>query len=158
MKATILFLILTVFTLASCTKTERQVVHDEGNAKGVVYSIQPEDWEPNSDSIAWYATLSIPELTDAILDHGAVLVYLSFKDGEYEPIPEVYNLLSYIPIQSKGQVDIEMSDIDGRIIANPPDGEIWAKVVLIDAQAIEMHPNVDLKNYDEVKQAFHLTR
>src|SRR5699024_312319 len=143
MKATILFSILAVFMLASCTKHKTQVVHDGGNAQGAVYSIESEDWGMSDDSTALFATLPVPELTDAILDHGAVLVYLSFKDGEYEPIPEVFNLLSYIPIQSKGQIDIEMRDIDGYKLDGPPDGEIWAKVVLINAQAIEMHPNVD---------------
>ncbi len=145
---------LLFFVIASCRKEVTKVVHDtDQQASAAVYSIMPEDWAANDDSTALTATLKVPELTDAILDHGAVVVYLSFTDGEYEAVPEVFNFLSYNAIHYKGGVDIEIRDVEGYKIS-PPDVEVWAKVVLIDAQKLALHPNVDLQNYNEVKKVF----
>lgn len=147
------------FVLFSCTKEVTKVVPGDNNsgtpAQSAVYSIMPEDWAANSDSTALTATLDVPELTDAIFDHGAVVVYLSFKDGIYEAVPQVFDFNSYNAIHSVGQVQIEVRDVDGYIV-NPITVEVYAKVVLIDAEKLAMHPDVNFANYDEVKQTFHL--
>ena len=151
MKKLILFSVFIAFAFVSCKKEVTQVVHE--GAKGFFYSIPTDSWEANNDSTSLVATLPIPELTKDIVNHGAVMVYLSFTDGEYEPIPEVFDFLSYIPIHSEGQVKIEIRDIEGLKVP-VPGIEIYAKIVILDAQAIEKKPNVNLDNFLDVKQAF----
>ncbi len=162
MKKSVLLFTIAVFALASCTKEVTKVVPgEEGGAQGIVYTIQPKDWvyEKNNgavDSTVLYADFEVPELTNAIFDHGAVLVYLSFADGEYEALPEVINFYSYSARHyDDGWVTVAKRDIDGYSVLRPA-GEIWVKIVLINAQKLQMHPNVDLKDYSEVKQVFHL--
>lgn len=146
-------LILSVFLAGSCTK---EVTRSGGpQAKGIVFEIQPEDWVAENDSAMLHADFEVPELTDAILDHGAVMVYLSFDDGQYEALPEVYDYDSYTAIHSKGWVTVQVRDVDGYKV-RPFKNEIWAKIVLIDAQKLALHPNVDLTNYEQVKQTFHV--
>jgi len=155
MKRTILFSIILAFALVSCKKEVTKVVHEDApeDTWGIVWEIQPEDWAADEDSTMLYASLDIPELTDAILDHGAVMVYLSFVDGEYEAIPQVFDYVSYRSVNYKGGTDIIMRDIDGYFPPKPK-GEIWAKVVLIDAVKLSKHPDVNLLNYEEVKRMF----
>lgn len=154
MKKFILPAIAFLFVFASCTKEVTKVVHD---AQGIVYEIHPEDWVAvKGDSTVLYAYLEVPELTPAIFDHGAVLVYLSFADGEYEALPEVINFKSYTARHyDDGFVKIAVRDIDGYIVL-PPDGLLLAKIVLISAEKIALHPNVDLQDYEQVRQVFHL--
>ncbi len=153
MKKFILPAVALFFALASCKKEVTKVVRDE--AQSVVYRIMPEDWVANDDNTIYYASFDMPELTQAIFDHGAVLVYCSFVDGDYEMLPQVFNYNNFRPIHYVGGVDIEIRDIDGKQVT-PPDVEVWAKVILIDAEKLAMHPNVDLTDYKEVKQVFQV--
>src|SRR5699024_8880809 len=148
----ILFSVFIALAFVSCKKEVTQVVH-EGGAQGFFRKIPVDAWAPNDDTTSLTAELSIPALNKDILDHGAVLVYLSFADGEYEPIPEVFNFQSYIPIHTAGGVVIEIRDIQGYKVPFPQI-EIWAKIIIIDAQLIEKKPNVNLDNFLDVKQAF----
>ncbi len=143
------------FVLASCRKEVTKVIHDtDKQASSAVYTILPDSWAANDDSTAFTASLEVPELNDAILDHGAVAVYLSFNDGkDYEAVPEVFNYISYNAIHYSGGVDIETRDIEGYKIS-PPEVKILAKVILIDAEKLALHPAVDLQNYNEVKRIF----
>ena len=146
-------MILAVFLMSACTK---EVTRTGGSqAKGIVFKILPEDWAADEDSTMLFAEFDVPELTNAIDDHGAVLVYLSFNGGVWEALPEVYDFYSYTAIHSPGYVSIEARDIDGYTV-EPFTGPFNAKIILIDAQKLQLHPNVDLTNYEQVKQTFQI--
>lgn len=157
MKKILLFSMLAIFVLSSCTKRVTKVVHEDApnNAQGIVYSVMPEDWAYDGDTVLT-ASFDVPELTDKIFDHGAVIVYLSRVDDMFEALPQVFDYTSYNALHFPGLVTIELRDIDPSFPVYPPNVEIYIKIVLIDAEAVMAHPQLDLTNYAEVKNTFQL--
>lgn len=154
MKKIPLLLLLGVFMLGACQKTVTKVEQVD-QAYSAVYNIQGSDWKLSDDHLRCSTTFDVPELSSAIFDHGAVLVYLSFEDNIYEALPEVYEGIAYRATHSQGAVTVDLRAVDGSAIT-APSGTVYAKIVLIDAQQLSLHPNVDLLNYDAVKQTFHI--
>lgn len=144
--------VVALFALASCKK---EVTRVSNSASGIEATISPDAWAANDDSTYFSASFDVPELTKAIYDHGAVMVYLSFGNDIFEALPEVYNGIAFGAIHSVGAVTVDMSDVDGNYKILPPDGDVIAKIVLIDAQKLAKHPDVNLLDYNEVKKVFH---
>lgn len=153
-KSTLLLLAGALLILASCRKEVNQV-SEVDQAFGTVYDIKATDWSSSDNGLSYAVTFDVPELSDAIFDHGAVIVYLSFVDNVYEALPEVYDGIAYGSVHGPGTVTVDMQAVDGGTIT-PPDGEIYAKVVLIDATALSLHPGINLKDYNTVRETFHL--
>lgn len=152
MKKSFILLAALLLFFISCKKEVTQVA---SQAHGIVYTIKPEDWSTDDDSLSFTASFNVPELNNAIYDHGAVIVYLSFGNNLYEALPEVFDGISYGAIHSQGAVSVDFHAVDGGKVA-PPGGDVIAKIVLIAADKIALHPNVDLRNYEEVKKVFHI--
>lgn len=148
MKKLSLLLILAVTALSACRKEVTQVQPKQ--AVSVQWDIQTNDWQSDDGGLSYHASIDIPELTDAIFDHGAVLVYLSFDDGIYEALPEVFNGIAYGAIHSAGGLTVDMSAVDGSGIS-APSGLIYAKVILVDAPLVALHPEMDFTDYNQVK-------
>jgi hypothetical protein len=97
--------------------------------------------------------LLVPEITQSILDEGAVLVYMANGYGGYIYLPFVewkssYSTVTY-PIISLGVVTIWVYDSDLTQTYNP--GYSVFKVVVIGGSANSAMPsNIDLKNYNSV--------
>lgn len=155
MKKSTLILLATVLVALSACKKEVTQVNQVDQAFSRVYDIMPEDWATDDNGLSYSTSFDVPELTDAIFDHGAVVVYLSFVDGVYEALPEVYDGFSYGAIHGSGGVTIDVYALDGSTI-DPPTGEIYAKVILIDATALSLHPGINLRDYNTLKSTFHL--
>jgi hypothetical protein len=151
MKNLALILLIAIAGLSSCSKDSTSV----REAHSQVIDINASDWTLSDDGLSCSATFDVPALTDAVFDHGAVMVYLSFEDGTYEAVPEVYGGFSYGTYHSSGTVSVDIHLVDGDKI-NPPTGVIYMKVVLINAQQLALHPNVNLHDYGEVKNTFHI--
>lgn len=154
MKKSFILLGLVLLALVSC-KDDDKITPNTRQAFGIVFSIPSDAWVASNDSTVYTASFDVPELNDAIYDHGAVIVYVSFNAGSYDALPEVYNGISYIPYHSKGSVSIEYHAIDGSKLS-PLSGTASAKIVLIAADKIALHPDVNLQDYNEVKRVFHL--
>lgn len=145
-------LLLGVLSLSACRKTVTQRVDQ---AYSAVYSILSADWTTTDDGTSYSTTFEVPELDNIIFNHGAVIVYLSFKDDFYEALPEVFDGIAYGAIHSQGAVTVDLHAVDGSKIT-APGGEIYAKIILIDARQLSLHPGVNLQDYQEVKQAFDI--
>jgi hypothetical protein len=146
-------LFLLAVTLAACTKQDSpQPVVTPNPAKSATYDIAPGDWT-TQDSLTYTATLDVPELDQAIYDHGAVLVYLSFVDNIYEAIPEVFSNISYGTYHSVGSVSVDFYAEPG-FIADPPTADVYAKVVLISAEQLAMHPGINLRDFGKIQTTF----
>lgn len=155
MKKLFILSALSVLIFASCKK-EVTEVQKVDQAFSAVYSIQPGDWVTDNDGASYTAQLDVPELDDVIYQNGAVLVYLSFSGTSYyEALPEVFDGITYGVIHSSGYVGVDISALSGDLI-NPPEDVISAKVVLIDAKALELHQDVNLNDLSEVKKAFKI--
>lgn len=149
---------LSAFSLvifSSCKKEITQV-QQVNQAFSAVYNIAPSDWTTNNAGLSYTASLQIPELDNSIYVGGGVLVYLSFSGTDYyEALPEVFDGFTYGAIHSNGYVSIDISDISGNIM-NPPTQSISAKVILIDAQSLDLHKDVNLNDLRAVQKAFNV--
>ncbi|MGH2644937.1 MAG: hypothetical protein ACRDE2_13370, partial [Chitinophagaceae bacterium] len=146
MKKLSLLLILAIGGLSACQK---EVVQPSTSpqAYSAVYSINSSDWSTSDNGISYSTTFNIPELSNAIFDHGAVLVYLSFDNNIYEALPEVFGGISYGAIHSPGAVTVDYHAVDGSAVS-APGGVVYAKIILINALQLSMHPGVNLKDYN----------
>ncbi|MEO8721682.1 MAG: hypothetical protein ABI297_06725 [Ginsengibacter sp.] len=144
------------FIVFSSCKKEVTQVQKVDQAFSAVYDIAPADWTTTNNGASYTAQLNIPELDNVIYQNGAVLVYLSFSGTSYyEALPEVFDGFVYGVIHSPGHVGIDISSLTGESI-DPPAQTISAKVVLIDASALALHNDVDLKDLNEVKKTFNI--
>ncbi len=153
MKRNLLLFAITFFALASCKKENVTQVVNPQQAIGITYTIKPMTWQTFDNEMSYSASLEVPELTNPIYDHGAVLVYISFGTDYYEALPEVFDGISFGVLHSPGYVTIDFHALDGGTVA-PPGDDVFIKVVLIDAEKVAMHPGVDLKNFKEVQNVF----
>jgi len=146
---------LSLLVFSSCKKEITQV-QQVNQAFSAVYTIKPSDWTTNNGGLSYTAQLQVPELDNAIYNGGGVLVYLSFSGTDYyEALPEVFDGFTYGAIHSNGYVGIDISDITGNIM-NPPTQNISAKVILIDAQSLGLHKDVNLTDLKQVQKAFNI--
>ena len=153
---TLFILFAPAFLLFSSCKKETTKVEKVDQAFSAVYTIQPGDWTTDNNGISYTAQLNVPEVDDVLYNKGAVLVYLSFSGTNYyEAIPEVFDGIAYGAIHSNGYVGVDISAVSGEAI-DPPTQSISAKVILIDASALALHKDVNLKNLGEVQKAFNV--
>jgi hypothetical protein len=136
-----LLALFAIVTFSGCTKTTVQQVDQVYSA---IYTVQANQWvagyDPNN-TLYYYTSLSVPELTQDIDLNGGVLVYLSFDDPSstnptYEQMPEVINGVAYGAIHTTGSVTIDLRAADGSNAPGPITGPTMIKVILMDAQAL----------------------
>lgn len=152
----LLILLAPAFLVFSSCRKEVTKVEKVDQAFSAVFTIQPGDWTTDNNGLSYTAQLNVPEVDDVLYQNGAVLVYLSFSGTNYyEAVPEVFDGIAYGAIHSKGYVGIDISAVSGDLI-NPPTQSISAKVVLIDASALSIHKDVNLKDLGEVQKAFNI--
>lgn len=153
----ILLLTLAVTGLAACNEDDDLYVPPAAFADHV--SIAPNAWGAFEDDfgvIGYETEIEVPDLTQAINDNGAVLVYFDFGgQGVFEALPQVYSDVSISYNTFPGSLLIQMTGINN-IEIDPPAGEIFCKIVLIEGVALKAHPDVDIKNMSlsEVESTF----
>ncbi|HEY5462449.1 MAG TPA: hypothetical protein VIJ95_04270 [Hanamia sp.] len=148
--------VLSVISLVIFSSCKKEITQQVNQAYSAVYNIAPTDWTTNNGGLSYTASLQIPELDNSIYLGGGVLVYISFSGtGYYEALPEVFEGFTYGAIHSNGYVSIDISDLSGNIM-NPPTQSISAKVILIDAQSLDLHRDVNLNDLRAVQKAFNV--
>ena len=128
----------------------------DGNANVVSSTITSSSWAYSNPS--WVISFTYPAITQSIIDEGAVLVYIKVGNG-YTQLPlTIYQSPNYstsIEVSTfVGGLSLFWTDSDLIQPTNP--GEHTFKVVVIAASGLIQNPNVDLGNYEEVKDAFNL--
>ncbi|MGC4232532.1 MAG: hypothetical protein QM594_06080 [Niabella sp.] len=136
-----------------------------------IFSSQEINWSTIAEYGVQYKAgqIALPELTNDIVNNGAVLVYGAFNFGtsSWTGLPITY--LGELPPNNNevkltynlfftyqtGSVQLRFSRSDNSVPGNPV---IRFKVVLIPGTALNMAKKngVDLKNYEAVKAAFRL--
>lgn len=155
MKRIVLLSTLSLMIFTSCKKEVTQV-QQVNQAFSAVYTITPGNWTTSNNGLSYTAQLQIPELDNTIYQSGGVLVYLSFDNTDYyEALPEVFDGFTYGAIHSNGYVGIDISALSGDAI-NAPTQNISAKVILIDAKALGLHNDVNLRDLGAVQKAFNI--
>lgn len=146
---------LSVFLFISCRKVTEvtEVTQVQNPAVGIHFLITPSDWNTTDEGISFHTSMPVPELTRDIYDHGAVLTYIAFGTDYYEALPEVFDGISYGAIHEAGFVTVDYHALDGSILG-APSANTDIKIVLIPATAAKLHPDVDLRNFKDVKRVF----
>lgn len=132
---TLLILCIASLGLASCKKDT--IINQTTPNRTIVLNVASSAWTL-SNQYTYSTTLSVPEIDQYSLDNEAVLVYISYDNGDtYLQMPFVYNVDAYSTVISKGkvQIDIQSSDYQDTTPIKPT-GNTRVKVVLIAADNV----------------------
>lgn len=166
MKRAIKFLsILTIVTIAlllnSCKKGKDGEPGKDGsvNVTSTVFSVS--SW--SSDSKKYYTLLSVPELTSDNINSASVQVYFSSVANTwiampYTQIASTNYFMGYTSTINSIQVNWYYNGLG---IGDDPN-EFYGisaskfKVVIIPTAILKQYPNINLNNFNEVKETFQL--
>jgi hypothetical protein len=96
--------------------------------------------------------LSVPEITQAVVDNGAVMVYYENMYGEWEAMPNTVAVsTNYSTVYSfshwSGHVSLYVFDTDW-LTLSPDDMNI--KIVIISERQLMQDASIDWTNYEDV--------
>lgn len=117
---------LVLFSISSCTK---QYVTPNPN-ETVVATLAPSDWTLYSDGKSYDAPINVPDIGPNFAQYGGIIVAISYSNGVYEQIPEVYNGVSYSYTYNAGNVTIYAQSADGTTAVQPTQN-INVKITLV---------------------------
>ena len=107
----------------------------------------------------YYCTIYDANITQAIVDSGAVEVYMQNSPGwNALPLTITYTATItsvYTPVHYLGQVTIWKFDTDDAQTTD--DGPTTFKVVCIAGGIQQLHPNVNWNKYEDVRTTFNLS-
>ena len=127
MNRSLIFMCLSLIIFAAGCKKEMIVPN-----RTIITTLNSGSWIQNDGGRTYTAAIDMPEIDNYFNDHGGVLVYISFDNGTYEQVPQVYNGVSYSYITRTGQIVLEIQSSDGLGTVTPP-GTVKVKIVLIDS-------------------------
>lgn len=127
MKKSILLFVLMLLAISSACKKEYIVPN-----RTIISTINSGNWIKQDGGRSYFASINMPEIDNYLNDYGAILVYISYENGTYEQIPQVYKGISYSYLTRAGQIIIEIQSSDGLAIITPP-GSVKVKIVLIES-------------------------
>ena len=158
--------ILLMLSITSCKKDKYQPVGDYGNANVISSNtVTLNAWSTLSDdgvNFHFESNVLWGEITQEIVDNGAVMVYFKFIGSDWIALPftisdDNYSSLNMNYYFSVGEVNIQATGFDDLIDYNASDfNGTTVRVVVITQEGRMSHPNVDLSNYEEVKRVFNL--
>lgn len=172
MKKSILFLAVAIMTaFASCIKEGPEgpagrdgingingINGTNGNANVVSSSVNvtAANWTVSSNT--YKVSITYPAITNDIINKGAVLVYQQFDANSYQLPRTWYPASTYSRTMDYsvylGGLSVFVSDSDLTLPTNP--GAQTFKIVVIASSQLALHPDVDLSNYEQVREAFEL--
>jgi hypothetical protein len=140
--------------LISCKKGDTGPQGPDGNAN--VYgsyniTLNSGDWV--SFGTYYYADITVPNISQAIVDRGVVMVYEQ-AIPVWNALPYTWGNLSISYDFGLNIVHIFYENTDGTQTQIP--GTRTFRIVCISALNAKAHSNVDWKNYTEVKKTFNL--
>ncbi len=127
MKKLILLLAIVAIAFSSCKK---EYIADANSSQTLLYDVPSSAWVAYDNGDSYSVSINVPEITNYFNGSGQVSVYISFGNGVYEQIPEVYNDISYSFTHSTGDVTIDVQDLAH--LGIPPPSNATVKVVLND--------------------------
>ena len=125
MKKYIYYLLFILVTLGGCTK--EYVVPN----RTIIIELGRGDWL-NAGNRTYSAAIDMPEIDEYVNENHGMLVYLSFGNSTFEPVPQVYDGISYSYFTRPGQLVLQIQSSDGSTLLNPP-GSMTVKIVLIES-------------------------
>ena len=127
MKKFILLLVIVAGAFSSCKK---EYIANTNSSQTLLYDVPSNAWIGYNNGDSYSVSISVPEITSYFRQNGQVSLYISFDNGAYEQIPEVYNDISYSFTHSTGDITIDVQDLAH--LGIPPPSNSTVKVVLTD--------------------------
>ncbi len=112
---TIVCCTLVLFSISSCTK---QYITPNPNVT-LSATLAPSDWSLYTDGKSYQAPITVSEIGPNFAQNGGIIVAISFSNGVYEQIPEVYNGISYSYTYNAGNVTLYAQSADGTTAVQP---------------------------------------
>ena len=109
-------------------------------------------WRPIS-TWGFSTEFTLGAITQAVVDKGVVMVYEELGTG-WMALPYTYGIVSRSFSFDVGTIKIRIINTDLSNATNP--GAIGYRFVVITSSNRIAHPNVNYKNYEEVKKTFNL--
>lgn len=129
-----------------------------GNANVTSQTSTVSTWTWDATNSYSYGNLFVNGLTLDICDKGAVLVYLQTTAGEWAPLARTVYASPTVNISQRFayslnslKIIVQRSDFTQQTMT-----PIVFKIVCISANGLSSNPNVNLKDYEEVKTAYDL--
>ena len=113
-----------VVILSGCTKNELVIPNTT-----ISTTIQPSDWQFDSNTKTWYVNIDMPEITSQTNETDGIIVSVSFGDGVYEMVPDIYNGYAFYVTHQPGTLTLEAQNQFGSTSA--PSDAIIAKIVIV---------------------------
>lgn len=129
MKKLLLLLGVLTFIFASCKKEYIPV--QDTTPQTILFNVPSDSWSSNDGGVTYYNSLDVPEITSDFNQNGEVSVYISFGNGTFEQIPEVYNDMSLSFTHNVGDVTVYAQDLTHAGMPAPSNATI--KIVLTEA-------------------------
>ncbi|MGZ3891613.1 MAG: hypothetical protein ACXVI9_14000 [Mucilaginibacter sp.] len=124
---TIVSCVMVLFTISSCTK---QYI-TPNNTESVYATLAPTDWSLYTvDNKSYMASIDVADIDHNLANTGAVIVAISYADGVYEQLPEVYSGTAFSYTYNNGNVTIFAQSADGTTPIAPTQ-TIKVKITLI---------------------------
>lgn len=151
---------LSLLFISSCKKGEKGDPGKDGKVNVTSQTFSTGSWSSNSSF--WYKQLSCPDLTQDNINSAAVSVYWGTTANNWTALPYTYvSSTNYFMnfVTTVGNVEIRWY-YNGIGIGDTPDQEfgktVSFKVVIIPPGAKKANPDVDMNNYQEVKEAYNI--
>ena len=126
----ILSIIGCVIVLAASSCTKKYITPNPNQT--VLINVNSTDWTTTDGGKTYSAVIDAPEIDSYFNDNGGVLLYLSFTDGVYEQIPEVYQGISFSYTHNTGSIALYAQSATGTAVISRPDAAVL-KLLLIDS-------------------------
>jgi hypothetical protein len=145
MKTNLLLFLFLGLLLSSCQK------YDAGNT----------DISSNTYTVSWtyldpsyYCEMNVPEITQDVVDNGAVFVYIQTTSGDWMALPCTLPIdgnysSTYTPVHSLGLVRVFKTDTD--LLTLDP-GITTLKVVVVSEHGLAQKPDLDWTDYKQVAE------
>ncbi len=117
---------MVLLSISSCTK---QYI-TPNNTVSVYATLAPSDWSLYTDSKSYQAIINVADIDPNLANTGAVIVAISYADGVYENLPEVYNGTAFSYVYNAGAVQIFSQSADGTTPIAPT-STVKVKITLI---------------------------
>ena len=127
MKRSLIFICLSLIIFIAGCKKEMIVPN-----RTIITTLNSGNWVQNGGGRTYTAAINMPEIDNYFNEHGGFLVYISFENGTFEQVPQVYNGISYSYITRTGQIILEIQSSSGLGTVTPP-GAVKVKIVLINS-------------------------
>lgn len=127
---TIVSCVMVLFAISSCTKNYVA----PNNTETVYATIPPSAWTLYTvDNKSYMAPISVPDIGPGFAQTGGLIVAISYTNGVYESIPEVYNGTSFSYTYNTGNVTLYAQSPDGSTPVAPTD-TVKVKITLVATQ------------------------